>query len=144
MNIITKNGHDYTLSNNLTNRSVLLSQLLLYPDDSTALPIPFNLKTIEIAEQFAEKDSITKEIPYNQENIYSLEYYKPVDIKNIFIKNEMMKILEQISIEELSELINLANYLNYNILLECCCSRLANMLNGVSPHDISAEDIIWS
>lgn len=143
IDITTRDGHEHTLPTHLVTRSVVLSQLLLYPDDSTCLYIPFDLRIIEIAEQFASKDSVTKEICYNQENIHSLEYYKPVNIKHVFIKEEMTAVFNDISIEELSELINFANYLNYNILLECACSRLANILNGVSNKNLTAEDLLF-
>ncbi|KRH93030.1 hypothetical protein M153_17280002284 [Pseudoloma neurophilia] len=143
--IQSKDGHQYKLSNNLISRSVLLSQLIEYPvcssvDNSSSvddfLPIPFNLEIIKLAESFSSIDTLTK---IENIGLYDTSLYKPMNIKHVFIPDVLLTFFDNLTIEQLTELINLSNYLNYNLLLECLCNKLAKILNGTA-----AEEVVWT
>lgn len=140
LRILTKDRNKHDLSDKLIRNSILLSQLIRYPEGEGDLKIPFNLKTIKIAETFASHDSITAGYTFNPHEVFFDHIYTPKENKHQKIPSKLLRVLDKVSVEELTELINLGNYLNYTLLLECGCSRMANEMNGIGGID----DMIWS
>lgn len=132
LNILTKDHKKYDLEGQIVKKSVLLSQLLAYPSNGEDLIIPFDLSTILIAEKFAKLDNITKDHTQNQMNIFSEEMYKPLNVEHLKISADLKNVVKELEIEELTEVIKLGNYLNYNLLLECGCFHLADHMSAVS------------
>jgi S-phase kinase-associated protein 1 len=97
-------------------------------DDSTTIPLP------QVSEKPLSKaiELATKYVVKTEEELQ--QYSEKIKVDD-FIDPEDKKFLD-IPQQELFDLIMAANYLDFKLLLDLCCSTVAQQIKGMTPEQI--------
>lgn len=114
LSIKTNEGKELVINGNHLTKSLLFKSLLTLPHTAKPIDIPIKSDILLLVLKFMEIDTTTLANNYN-----------PLDIK---FKTSDYNFFQGCSNNDLIELCNASNYLNYPYLLELTCKILANKM----------------
>lgn len=116
--ISTLDGHLVELEEQYSSKSNLLQNLMEYSNIDSPVKLLIDRKTLLLVYNFMQKDMHVLKKGYN-----------PLEIHFSY---EMLHFFDSCTPQELLDVCNSANYLEYPFLLELCCKILANELSDSS------------
>lgn len=132
--LVSMNGDEFKVSKHSAKMSNLVSTMIFENEDELLdqeVPLPnVNMKTLEKVLQFCN---------YHIENPMP-EIPKPItssDLKTI-VGSAYGTFIQSFQQEELFEIINAANFMDIQSLLDLACAQVATQIRGKTPEEIRA------